>query len=62
MPASHPQRCDRPRSYLPLSRNILLDFGASDEGVRRLFRAYADNVRRLAMAEADLYLEELEKP
>jgi adenylate cyclase len=41
---------------------ILLDIGASDEGIRRLFRAYADNVRRLAMAEADLYMEELEKP
>ena len=41
---------------------ILLDIGASGEGVRRLFRAYADNVRRLAMAEADLYVEELEKP
>jgi adenylate cyclase len=40
---------------------ILLDIGASDEGIRRLFRAYADNVRRLAMAEADLYLEELER-
>jgi adenylate cyclase len=41
---------------------IVLDLGASEEGVRRLFRLYADNVRRLAMAEADLYREELEKP
>jgi adenylate cyclase len=41
---------------------ILLDLGASDEGIRRLFRVYADNVRRLAMAEADLYIEEFEKP
>ena len=41
---------------------IVLDIGASEEGVRRLFRVYADNIRRLAMAEADLYLEELEKP
>src|SRR5918995_1100513 len=41
---------------------ILLDLGASYEGIRRLFRVYADNVRRLAMAEADLYREELEKP
>lgn len=41
---------------------IVLDIGASDEGVQRLFRVYADNVRRLAMAEADLYMEELEKP
>ncbi len=41
---------------------IVLDIGASDESVRRLFRLYADNVRRLALAEADLYMEELEKP
>jgi class 3 adenylate cyclase len=41
---------------------IVLDLGASDDSVRRLFRLYADNVRRLALAEADLYLEELEKP
>jgi adenylate cyclase len=41
---------------------VLLDIGGSDEGVRRLFRVYADNVRRLAMAEADLYMEELERP
>ena len=41
---------------------IVLDLGVTDEGVRRLFRLYADNIRRLAMAEADLYLEELEKP
>src|SRR5262249_45346171 len=37
---------------------ITLDMGASDDGVRRLFRVYADHIRRLAMAEADLYLEE----
>ena len=41
---------------------ILLDLGASHEGILRLFRVYADNVRRLAMAEADRYIEELEKP
>jgi adenylate cyclase len=41
---------------------VVLDIGASEEGVRRLFRVYADNIRRLAMAEADLYMEELEKP
>lgn len=40
---------------------IVLDLGAPDEVVRRLFRVYADNIRRLAMAEADLYMEELEK-
>jgi Adenylate cyclase regulatory domain len=40
---------------------IVLDFGASEDAVRRLFRVYADNVRRLAMAEADLYKEEMEK-
>jgi adenylate cyclase len=41
---------------------VVLDIGASGEGVQRLFRVYADNIRRLAMAEADLYREELEKP
>jgi class 3 adenylate cyclase len=41
---------------------VVIDIGTSDEGVRRLFRIYADNIRRLAMAEADLYMEELEKP
>jgi class 3 adenylate cyclase len=41
---------------------IVLEIGISDEGVQRLFRVYADNVRRLALAEADLYMEELEKP
>ena len=41
---------------------IVLDLGASDDAVRRLFRLYADNIRRLASAEADLYLEEMERP
>jgi adenylate cyclase len=41
---------------------IVLDLGVSDEGVRRLFGVYADNIRRLAMAESDFYLEQLEKP
>jgi class 3 adenylate cyclase len=40
---------------------IVLDLGASEEAARRLFRLYADNIRRLAMAEADLYLEEMER-
>jgi adenylate cyclase len=42
--------------------HIVLDIGASEDGIRRLFRLYADNLRRLATAEADLYIEELEKP
>ena len=46
-------RVPRDDAFLTELTRILLDFGASDEGVRRLFRAYADNVRRLAMAEAD---------
>jgi adenylate cyclase len=54
-------RVRRDDTVLTELARILLDIGASEEGVRRLFRAYADNVRRLAMAEADLYLEELEK-
>ena len=41
---------------------VVIDIGASEEGVRRLFRVYADNIRRLAIAEADLYMEELEEP
>ena len=41
---------------------VVIDIGASEEGVRRLFRVYADNIRRLAMAEADLYIEEVEEP
>jgi len=40
---------------------IVLDLGGSEEATRRLFRLYADNIRRLAMAEADLYLEEMER-
>jgi adenylate cyclase len=38
-----------------------LDAGTSEEGVRRLFRLYADNLRRLATAEAKLYLADVEK-
>jgi adenylate cyclase len=55
-------RVPRDDAVLAELARIVLDIGASDEGVRRLFRVYADNIRRLAMAEADLYLEELEKP
>jgi len=41
---------------------ILLDLGASEDAIRRLFRLYSDNIRRLALAEADLYMEEMERP
>jgi adenylate cyclase len=55
-------RVPRDAAVLAELARILRDIGASDEGVRRLFRVYADNIRRLTMAEADLYLEQLEKP
>lgn len=55
-------RVPRDDAVLAELARVVLDIGASDEGVRRLFRVYAENVRRLAMAEADLYMEELEKP
>lgn len=38
-----------------------LDAGTSEAAVRRLFRLYADNLRRLASAEAELYLADVEK-
>lgn len=41
---------------------IVLDIGASEDSVRRLFGLYSDNIRRLALAESDLYMEQLEKP
>ena len=41
---------------------IVLDIGGSEESIRRLFRVYADNLRRLALAEADLYIEQIERP
>ena len=41
---------------------MVLDMGGSEESVRRLFRVYADNLRRLVTAEADLYVEEIERP
>jgi adenylate cyclase len=40
---------------------ILLEGGASEEAVRRMFRVYADNLRRLATAVADVYRAEVEK-
>ncbi|MGH7541444.1 MAG: hypothetical protein ACRELC_10635, partial [Gemmatimonadota bacterium] len=40
----------------------VLDIGGSQESVRRLFRVYADNLRRLVVAEADLYVEQVEDP
>jgi adenylate cyclase len=41
---------------------LVLDIGGSEESVRRLFRVYADNIRRLVVAEADLYVEYIEGP
>jgi adenylate cyclase len=41
---------------------IVFDIGGSEDAIRRLFRVYADNLRRLALAEADLYLEQIERP
>jgi class 3 adenylate cyclase len=41
---------------------IIVDIGGSDDSLRRLFRVYADNLRRLALAEADLYVEQIEHP
>jgi adenylate cyclase len=40
----------------------VLDIGGTEDAIRRLFRAYADNLRRLALAEADLYIEQIERP
>lgn len=39
----------------------ILEIGASEETVRRLFRLYADNLRRLARAEAELYVAQIQK-
>jgi adenylate cyclase len=41
--------------------HTILDIGASEETVRRLFRLYADNLRRLARAEAELYVAQVQK-
>jgi adenylate cyclase len=41
---------------------IVLEIGGSEDSVRRLFRVYADNLRRLVIAEADLYVEQIEEP
>ena len=40
----------------------LVDIGGSRDAIERLFRVYADNLRRLALAEADLYVEQIERP
>ena len=53
-------RVPRDDAVLAELARIVLDMGASDDAVQRLFRVYADNLRRLAMGEADLYLEEME--
>src|ERR671915_2075077 len=41
---------------------MVLDIGGSEDSIRRLFRVYEDNLRRLALAEADLYVEQIEDP
>jgi adenylate cyclase len=43
-----------------LARTIL-EIGATEETVRRLFRIYADHLRRLAIAEAELYQAQIQK-
>ena len=55
------ERVSRDDAELSELVRIVLEIGGSDEGVRRLIRVYADNIRRLAEAEADLYIEELEE-
>jgi adenylate cyclase len=40
---------------------IFLEGGASEAAVRRMFRVYADNLRRLATAVSDVYRTEVEK-
>jgi adenylate cyclase len=40
----------------------VLEIGGTEDAIRRLFRAYADNLRRLVTAEADLYIEQIEDP
>jgi adenylate cyclase len=44
-----------------LARSII-DIGGPEDSIRRLFRVYADNLRRLVIAEADLYIEQIEDP
>jgi adenylate cyclase len=41
---------------------MLLDIGGTEDAIGRLFRVYADNLRRLALGEADLYIEQIERP
>ena len=41
---------------------IALDIGGTEEAIQRLFRVYTDNLRRLVIAEADLYIEQIERP
>jgi adenylate cyclase len=40
---------------------IFLEGGASEAAVRRMFRVYGDNLRRLATAISDVYRQEVEK-
>jgi adenylate cyclase len=41
---------------------MFLEAGASEAAVRRVFHLYADNLRRLATAEAELYRAEVARP
>jgi adenylate cyclase len=41
---------------------MLIDIGGTEDAIGRLFRVYADNLRRLALGEADLYIEQIERP
>jgi class 3 adenylate cyclase len=54
-------RVARDDAVLAELARIVLDIGTSEDGVRRLFRLYADNIRRLTLAESDLYMEQLER-
>jgi hypothetical protein len=48
-------------SRVELARTFL-EAGASEAAVRRVFHLYADNLRRLATAEAELYQAEVAPP
>lgn len=59
----HPDQAARPDDVViaTLTRGVR-DIGGSDEAIQRLFHLYADNIRRLVIAEADLYIEQIENP
>jgi adenylate cyclase len=48
-------------AMVELARTFL-EVGASEAAVRRVFHLYADNLRRLATAEAELYQAEVARP